>query len=235
MSHVIEFDNVIINQKFGFLIIDDLIPVCERNSLFDYAIRENFFYQNSFEWTHGWHPLNGQALLTSHKSYGKTNKAGPIYPTGTPYDAFFDRIAGHSEKITEFLGISAEQFNFIVSAFLYRSGWGIPWHEDLGEEGEYNGALIYYLHKEWRGNWGGELMVLAEDRYEQPSEGSIDLAFIQGTGLRSPSHVTGGVGTFILPKPNRLVVMRPGLVHSVNSVSPLAGEAMRFSLAGFYV
>lgn len=222
------------NEAFGYLVIDDLVPEAERSDLHRHAMNDTFFYENSFEWNRVWHPLSGMSLLTGPKSYGDTGKPGAKFPTSTAYDSFFRAVEKNGSVITGFLGIGLDQLRYVMAAYLYRAGWGLPWHEDIGEDGEYLGAFSYYLHREWRGNWGGELMILNDER-RHAVDGGIDLAFSQGTGLRAPSHVDSGIGTFILPKPNRLVVMRPKVLHAVNSVSSLAGENMRLSLAGFFL
>ena len=223
------------NESLGYLIIDDLLAGEEHLRLHTHAMHDSFFYENSFEWNRIWHPLSGMALLTGAKSYGETGKPGPRYPTNTPYDGFFSAVERNLTTVGDFLGLAEDEVRYVMSAYLYRSGWGIPWHVDSGEGSEYKGAFTYYVHKQWRGSWGGELMILPDERHDSPTNGSIDLAFAQGTGLRAPSHIEDGVGTFILPKPNRLVVLRSGVLHSVNPVSVMAGENMRFSLAGFYV
>lgn len=226
--------NLTVNDAFGYLVIDDLVPFDEWTELHRHAINDAYFYENSFEWNRVWHPLSGMSLLTGPKSYGDTGKPGAKFPTKTAYDHFFRAVEKHQNVIADFLGIGVDQVRYVMSAYLYRAGWGLPWHEDIGENGEYVGAFSYYMHKEWRGNWGGELMILNDERRHVCDNG-IDLAFLQGTGLAAPSKVEGGIGAFILPKPNRIVVMRPKVLHSVNSVSALAGENMRFSLAGFFL
>jgi hypothetical protein len=222
------------DEAYGYLIIDDLVPVDQRDALHRHAINDTFFYENSFEWNRVWHPLSGMSLLTGPKSYGETGKPGQKFPTLTPYDHFFEAVERHTGTIADFLAIETSRVKYVLSAYLYRAGWALPWHEDIGAGAEYLGAFTYYLHKEWRGNWGGELMILKDERLHEAS-GGIDLAFSQGTGLHAPSHVMGGIGTFIFPKANRLVVLRPKVLHAVNPVSALAGENMRFSLAGFYI
>ncbi len=223
------------DERFGYMIIDALLTDEERAQLHAHAIQDNFFYENSFEWNRVWHPLSGMALLTGPKSFGETGKPGPRYPTNTPYDRFFAAVERQIDVIADFLALGVAEVRYVMSAYLYRSGWGLPWHEDIGAEQEYKGAFTYYLHDRWRGNWGGELMILADERLTSPTTASVDLAFAQGTGLHAPSHVENGVGTFIFPKSNRLVVMRPKVLHAVNSVADFAGENMRFSLAGFYL
>ena len=223
------------SEAFGYMIIDDLLSTDDRRRLHRHAMQDSFFYENSFEWNRVWHPLSGMALLTGPKSFGETGKPGPRYPTDSPYDLFFAAIKRRIAAIADFLRLNESEVKYVVAAYLYRSGWGLPWHEDIGEQAEYMGAFTYYLHDHWRGNWGGELMILRDERHADASADSIDLAFAQGTGLHSPSHVENGVGTFIMPKPNRLVILRPHVLHSVKPVADLAGENMRFSLAGFYV
>jgi 2OG-Fe(II) oxygenase superfamily len=225
------------NDEFGYLIVDNLLAPAGQSALHEHAMQDSFFYENSFEWNRVWHPISGMALLTGPKSFGQTGKPGPMFPTDTPYDIFFSSIEQYLDLIGSFLYLPSDQVRYVMSAYLYRAGWGLPWHEDIGEDMEYKGAFTYYLHDQWRGNWGGELMILAEERYSRgnSSDKLIDLSFTQGTGLRAPSQIVNGVGTFIMPKPNRLVVLRPKVLHSVAPVSPLAGEHMRFSLAGFYL
>lgn len=218
-----------------YIVIDDFMDPTELARLHDFVKRETFFYENAFEWNKVWHPLEGQALLTGGKSYRETGKPGGRYPTDTPYDAFFRAMERHFDAIASLTGCSEDEVRFIVSAYLYRAGWSLPWHDDMGESGDYRGAFAFYIHEEWRGNWGGELMVLPEERLYEPKPGAIDLGFKQGAGFPQPAYVMEGVGQFIMPLPNRMIFMRRALIHSINRISPLAGENMRFSLAGFFV
>ena len=42
-----------------------------------------------------------------------------------------------------------------------------------------------------------------------------------------------GVGAYVSPRPNRCVLTAPGVFHSVNRVSPDAGDALRLAVVGF--
>ena len=43
-----------------------------------------------------------------------------------------------------------------------------------------------------------------------------------------------GMGQYISPKPNRLVVIAGGNPHMINKVSPSAGDHGRCTIAGFF-
>lgn len=221
------------SQRQDFVVIDDFLDAEDFVTLHDHVKRETFFYENSFEWNKVWHPLEGNALITGLKSYGATGRPGITYPTGTPYDRFMDRIVGARERFAGAVALEGA-LKFTTAAFLYRSGWGLPWHDDLGDN-EYRGAFAYYLHDQWRGNWGGELMIVSERRRFEDEGSDIDLGFKQGAGFPQPAYIRDGVGQFVMPKPNRIVFFRQGILHCINRVSPLAGENMRFSLAGFFL
>ena len=44
-----------------------------------------------------------------------------------------------------------------------------------------------------------------------------------------------GTGEYVVPKPNRLVVVKAGTSHRINTVHAASGENVRISVAGFFV
>lgn len=215
-----------------FAVIDGLLPESELRDLRDHLRTEPFFFDNALEWKKVWHPLDGQVLVTLPRSYGETETAGDTYPTGTPFDLFFAAMERHSQTIASLLHRPPEEIKYVASAYIYRAGWGLSWHDDAGP---YCGAFAYYIHPEWRGNWGGELMILEEERLTQAAPGAVDLGYPAGGGFQKPAFCAEGRGSFIIPKPNRLVLLSKALLHRINPVSPHAGENMRFSIAGFFL
>lgn len=92
-----------------------------------------------------------------------------------------------------------------LSAWCYTQGTALNWHDDGGAG--YQGSFTYYAHREWKPTWGGNLFI---------SEGDVG-------------------GRFIYPLPNRLVLMRRGIYHSIQRVDKNAGENCRLSLSGFFL
>lgn len=204
----------------------------ELKELHDFLKKEPFFYENAFEWNKVWHPLDGKVLVTTPTSYGDTGRPGGTFPTNTPLDLFCSAMEDRSEIIAKVLRCGQDEIRYIVAAYLYRVGWGLSWHNDAGP---YCGAFAFYIHEEWRGNWGGELMITCEERLFEPQKGSIDIGYRQGGGFGDAAFIAKGQGHFIMPVPNRMVIMSRALIHSINRVAPQAGENMRFSVSGFFL
>jgi hypothetical protein len=95
----------------------------------------------------------------------------------------------------------------IASIFRYEPGGGLIFHSDAAS---YNGAFSFYLHEEWYPDWGGFFM------------------FSSGT-LQDIDQ-----GHFLIPKPNRLVLIRGGTPHNISGVVSPNGQS-RLALSGFFV
>lgn len=117
--------------------------------------------------------------------------------------------------------------------YVYPQETGLSWHLDDSEL--YAGAFIYYAHPEWNAHWGGELFVAERDRERDGELGEMP---IMGHRFETDSYserlMEMGVGNFIMPKPNRLVVLG-GAPHMVAPVRRAAGDKVRASVAGFFL
>jgi hypothetical protein len=56
-----------------------------------------------------------------------------------------------------------------------------------------------------------------------------------GNELESEALLAKGIGTYVMPKPNRLIIVGQGHPHKVASVSPNAGDHVRATFAGFFM
>jgi Rps23 Pro-64 3,4-dihydroxylase Tpa1-like proline 4-hydroxylase len=104
---------------------------------------------------------------------------------------------------------------FSIMAHVYEPGAEISWHKDYSSIASYS----FYLHDEWRSEWGGQLLTTdATDEYNH--NGTV---FDHRQDVMSP-----GIGKYYEPIPNRLVIIKDEL-HKVNRV-----QHRRISLTGFF-
>jgi hypothetical protein len=113
---------------------------------------------------------------------------------------------------------------FSQSAWIYRPNTGLEWHSDTG----WLAGYIYYAHPAWRSSWGGELLVGTDDTPSVAAPPRSD----EPQSAREAVCRTGGV--FIYPHPNRLVLLRGGIMHCIKKVESTAGNAFRASVSGFF-
>lgn len=118
-------------------------------------------------------------------------------------------------------------------AYVYPQGTGLSWHVDDSEL--YSGAFIYYAHPYWNAHWGGELLIAQTDPELDAEEGPLP---IMGYRFETESYsarlLDMGCGAFVMPKPNRLVVLA-GAPHMIARVSSAAGDSVRASVSGFFL
>jgi hypothetical protein len=125
---------------------------------------------------------------------------------------------------SRFLSTLPQWRSITLQSFIYPVGAGLSWHDDS----EKLANFLYYPHPEWDANWGGELLVSAspadgDSLREMPSLYKHDDNRVLETGL----------GTFIMPKPDRLIMIRSGISHCIKKVDAAAGMAFRASYSGF--
>lgn len=142
--------------------------------------------------------------IDSGNIYKTKNKFWSDQPKA--FHKFFDAM---HEK----LDLSSDVFSIMVH--VYEPGAEISWHVDYSSIAAYS----FYIHDEWRSEWGGQLMVTdAEDKHNN-----------NGNVLEHRQDVmTPGIGQYYEPLPNRLVLIKGGL-HKVNRVNH-----RRISFTGFF-
>jgi Rps23 Pro-64 3,4-dihydroxylase Tpa1-like proline 4-hydroxylase len=111
------------------------------------------------------------------------------------------------------LDIPSDVFSLMVH--VYEPGAEISWHRDYSSIASYS----YYIHDEWRSEWGGQLMT-TDATDQQGDNGNV---FEHRQDVMTP-----GIGQYYEPVPNRLVLIKGGL-HKVNRV-----QHRRMSFTGFF-
>jgi hypothetical protein len=171
------------------------------------------------------------------------------YPTHTAVDKLLDVIVGSLDGMSDLVGRRDSDFDGICAcAYLYPQGTGLSWHADVPRL--YSGAYVFYAHPEWNCQWGGELF-LADEASRSQDLGAVTTMALRREGARLTATATQippfldnrqenaelermGMGRYVAPKPNRLVVIAGGNPHMINRVSPAAGDRVRCSISGFF-
>ncbi len=212
------------------LVIDDFLSKSKFKNVSEYSSRQPVRSVHSENYEKVWtvddgNPLGGPVMLVKiHRQNGvvhiqkkRSGERGYVYPTGTALDSVFRKlliVAVQSEKL---LGKPAADWPEISARlFKYPYGAGLDWHNDSQE---YTGAFTYYTHATWKSTWGGELL-LSQD--ERPSH------------RRSLFAEKFQDGIYVLPRPNRLVLIKGGVWHKIAKVGIEAGRNMREALSGFF-
>jgi hypothetical protein len=206
-----------------------MIRVEETN---DYAIYDEVLDNEQFEKV--WMAIQSDEFLIPHiNNWSKVWRITDGSPVGTrDYNVGPDSFGNYMD-LMKFIIMEAAKMHpqiilscdeLVLRSYLYPRGTKLNWHNDLG----YSGAAIFYAHPEWASTWGGELMLA-----RTPSGFSV-----------SPPHLDHknedvflshfGAGTYITCKPNRLVLTRPGVWHSINRVDNDAGDHCRATVVGFF-
>lgn len=152
-------------------------------------------------------------------------------PLTSPIARLLGRIAEEEEALTSLLDGAWDRL--VGRPWVYPRGTGLSWHVDDSQL--YAGAFIYYAHPTWNAHWGGELLIgeLGSSK-AGPSEPLPVMSYRFETESYSERLLEVGGGAFVMPKPNRLVLIA-GAPHMVAKVSDAAGHNVRASVAGFFL
>ncbi len=132
-------------------------------------------------------------------------------PFGGAMDAFASAVVPHLRSNVRTCGKEGRHWVAIMfKSYAYGPGTCAPWHSD-GRK--YSGAFVYYYHDAWQHEWGGNLLIASRRSTFWRGKPRTDL------------------GTFVFPQPNRLVLIGPETLHTVDRVS--AAASCRLSIAGF--
>ncbi|MCC3765509.1 2OG-Fe(II) oxygenase [Glycomyces sp. TRM65418] len=122
---------------------------------------------------------------------------------------------------------AAEESSMVTGAvWRYPRGSALGWHNDAG--GGRIGEFVCFLHPEWGGDWGGELVVLDKAADQSDRTGPDGTLSIPEFVSRSRSTMT-----LIAPVPNRVVFLRAGTAHTIKRVEDQWQAEPRLTFTGF--
>ena len=242
----------LVAETSQFHVYDDVLSEKDLRAVWQYVQLESYVPVHHTEWVKVWRISDGIPLGASTGVLYKapaTSTGERVYPTHTGLDRLLEALGGQLDQMTGLIGKLGVDFeNVSARSFLYPEGTGLSWHEDAVG---YTGGYVYYAHPEWNVQWGGELLVADESARPRESEADRVVMLTRQDGalkltkIRIPPFLDNasqntalgerGIGTYIAPKPNRLVVIAAGNAHMINKVSASAGDHVRCTIAGFFM
>jgi hypothetical protein len=244
-----------------FHVYDEFLPEADFAAVWNYVQLETYAPVHRDTWVKVWRIGDGIPLgATTAVLYQKSGPAGAapdehakrgefrIYPTHSGIDRALARIVEHLGDFADLIGERDVDFDKVSArSFLYSRGTALSWHED---DTCYSGGYAYYVHPEWRSQWGGELLIADESTRPEDVSGEGPVLVerrggaLKATRVRIPPFLDNtrqdavlsrqGMGRYIAPKPNRLVVIAGGTPHRINPVNDSAGDHVRSTIAGFF-
>ena len=230
---------IITRETEQFIVIDNFLTKDLHRQVWEYLQTVRYEYAHTDKWVPAFHmadkpPLWGEPIL-SH-DYSK-NTQFSTYPTSTTIDLFFKEVLSLSEEIDRLIGKYEKDWAyFFIRPYIYPAESGLRWHTD----GKYGaaGALVYYAHPYWSPYWGGELLIDEDLSETDKITASGDFDGAKRSMFSSSQHdatiMNTGLGQYILPKPNRLVLLKGGPYHTIKKVDSSAGDNIRVTIQGFF-
>lgn len=199
-----------------------------------WALTEEPVYRSKDKWFHN---------VSNEQTGTIENSSHHYYPTDTPVDKVLLAVEHIGEKFVDLIGNRNDDwtgYGCRMQTTSIRNS--LMWHVD-----RMSANFIYFCHPQWKPDWDGSLMVAcAESRKEY-------LSYLKTLEPRDPLDISHrltdwihhvpdsfildpGIGTYIIPKPNRLVFLKKDTIHSLNQVHESARYNVRTSLTGaFYL
>jgi hypothetical protein len=169
-------------------------------------------------------PLGGHEIVTEGRDPDARR------PAGTPIDHLIEALLRRSDLYADLVRDTWTHLS--ARPYVYPRDTGLSWHVDDHEL--YAGAFIYYAHPRWDAHWGGELLIAELEGGDEEEEELPIMGYRFETEAYSERLLDMGCGNFVMPKPNRLVLLA-GAPHMIARVSPAAGHNVRASVSGFFL
>ena len=238
-----------------FMVIDDFLPADQHVQMWRWFHVAPFF-PNDVRGLHGaWRLDDGRVMRGPDVYYGavaaKVAAGHPgafAHPTGTALDLLLQAFSEHGDTYAALVGREGPDWRTMAAApRLYERNSSLYWHRDTPSV--VTGSCTYYAHPTWNVQWGGELFIADDTDLDIPDRNGPSMIApkdVMGRGLVQLSGhldntevnaalMENGCGHYVMPKPNRLVVMRTGNPHMISKVQPAAGDHVRASVTLFLI
>ncbi|HVE13640.1 MAG TPA: proline hydroxylase [Elusimicrobiota bacterium] len=228
-------------EAFG--VFDGLLSSEEFPLFWNYLQDEDYQYVRSGKWIKAFRTGDGDCLQGPVYLSHRVTKDQPYrpYPTGLGIDLLFKRVLREAAAFEPWVGRMGRDWDyFSARPYLYPAGTGLSWHDDSLS---YVGAFAFYGHPGWNVAWGGELLVADEKPRigaypRRPVLGAPQgklIGFHLDNRGQSERLLGPGLGSYVSPKPNRIVLIGRGISHAIKKTEADAGDRVRASVTGFFV
>ncbi|MEV6726332.1 2OG-Fe(II) oxygenase [Streptomyces xanthochromogenes] len=206
-----------------FRVIDDFLPEDDLEEIRAVMRRRQFHQVASVV-----HPeADGQALRSRgamlRQDAAMLSEDTQVVGMPSAYHAVLQEIHSHQD----IFGVPTKDWSVVGFSFWqYAAGSRLGWHNDVDARGEF----VFFLHEDWKASWAGDLTLLDADAaaIEVDTTGMSPLEAVEAKASLA-SHAL----TAIVPKPNRLVLIKEGTIHCIQRVDWTAGETTRQTMTGF--
>ena len=242
-------------QCAQFVVVDDFLPSAAFEQMWRWFQVAPFF-SNDTRGLHGaWRLDDGRVFRGPDVYSGEfaekvaaAHEGAFAYPTGTALDLLVEQIRKSEDVYAPLVGREGPDWRTLAMApRLYERGSALYWHRDT--PAVVTGSVTYYAHPEWNVQWGGELFIAHPSALAIPEDHGPSMiapkevmgrGMVQLSGHLDNSEVNAalmeaGMGYYVMPKPNRLVVMKTGNPHMISAVKPAAGDHVRASVTMFLI
>lgn len=198
-----------------FVIYDDVLDNDNFQKLYIAVQQEEYTIPHFQKWEKVWRL--GDNFTLGSKSYSSKN---------APYNNHIDLMAFYFKEVSKLhTAITGDYNEMTLRCYLYNRDTKLNWHDDGG----YLSAGIFYCHPYWASTWGGELMIAKTPEVN----GSVPNPCLDHS-FEDKFLEYYGYGQYITCKPNRLVLTKGGVWHSINRVDKDAGDHVRTSVVCFF-
>ena len=219
------------------VVFDGFLSATEFEALWRCVQQSHYKAVHADGWQKVWGLSDGQPLQGPHLYFQADEKAGETISMATAardlaLTIFANKLRKLSDQLTGWIGKRGSDWKeFTCTPYLYPPGTALSWHDDRASR---TGAFAFYAHPKWNPRWGGELMI--SDSHSRGGRGrrKIQEKDFGQTEWFTKRIATPGTGSYVMPMPNRLVILRGGTIHKINHTVAAAGAPPRCSVSGFF-